>query len=147
MRGATAGCGQCHQCANISIHTPHAGSDRILDFQEICKTISIHTPHAGSDRETLEVVKSVASFQSTLPMRGATLALIMLSPLAFNFNPHSPCGERLRHKPTGREYRYFNPHSPCGERLVTYNRHHVRGTISIHTPHAGSDGIFATKIQ
>ena len=33
-------------------------------------------------------------FQSTLPMRGATLKVISVSPVAFNFNPRSPCGER-----------------------------------------------------
>ena len=80
---------------DISIHTPHAGSDEDIPDSEECPfyfnphspcgerrrvsfdhaadiRISIHTPHAGSDW-ALYVSKSNASlFQSTLPMRGAT---------------------------------------------------------------------------
>ena len=34
---------------------------------------------------------------------------------------------------------YFNPHSPCGERHVTVLGYIILISISIHTPHAGSD--------
>ena len=33
----------------------------------------------------------------------------------------------------------FNPHSPCGERLDELNEDVITVVISIHTPHAGSD--------
>ena len=36
----------------------------------------------------------VNSFQSTLPLRGATTTDLARTPQAANFNPHSPCGER-----------------------------------------------------
>ena len=90
------------------------------DVQEAIKqaiTISIHTPHAGSDQEAECSLRRKVSFQSTLPMRGATTkeqmerygAMISIhtphagsDELIFicidiiqNFNPHSPCGERL----------------------------------------------------
>ena len=57
-----------------------------------------------------------------------------------NFNPRSPCGERLY---TGlcckaRE-RDFNPRSPCGERLVERSPVYSTFNISIHAPRAGSD--------
>ena len=100
----------------ISIHTPLAGSDlRGVRF-EACLGISIHTPLAGSDRRP--------------PARAS-------SPR--NFNPRSPCGERLAvghactavgeisihaplagndpcATPRGCGRRDFNPRSPCGER-------------------------------
>ena len=57
------------------------------------------------------------SFQSTLPLRGATSTL----------------GER------GRTQCDFNPHSPCGERHVYAFVPEGRIDISIHTPLAGSD--------
>ena len=33
----------------------------------------------------------------------------------------------------------FNPHSPCGERLQAFHIDLQQKNISIHTPHAGSD--------
>ena len=54
-------------------------------------------------------------FQSTLPLRGAT-SPTRWNPRQSNFNPHSPCGERLHRPYRGR-----------------------RQPISIHTPLAGSD--------
>ena len=109
----------------------------------------------------------------------------MFNKLTFtdNFNPHSPCGERLHPSDLRLWVPHFNPHSPCGERQLFqiikgkrvifqstlpmrgatfspfliptsavfqstlpmrgatgYRRGGVTGvTISIHTPHAGSD--------
>ena len=87
----------CHKChTDISIHTPHAGSDLIApvrvsvfilisihtphagsDRGELCKVhrghhISIHTPHAGSDVVPDTTAQIFWLFQSTLPMRGVT---------------------------------------------------------------------------
>ena len=56
--------------------------------------ISIHAPHAGSDGRNGREKRNAA-----------------------NFNPRSPCGERLRN---------------------TYKRENLQ-LISIHAPHAGSD--------
>ena len=39
---------------------------------ELQSMISIHTPREGSDRSELLLLGSFASFQSTLPARGAT---------------------------------------------------------------------------
>ena len=58
----------------------------------------------------------------------------------FNFNPRSPCGERL-----GRQVSlmvstsYFNPRSPCGERRIFPKRAFEKSYISIHAPRVGSD--------
>ena len=56
--------------------------------------ISIHAPHAGSDSER---------------QRNAGLR--------FDFNPRSPCGERLSQAFFEDVCNDFNPRSPCGERL------------------------------
>ena len=60
------------QSCNISIHTPHAGSDANVGQEIIIDTISIHTPHAGSDVGTYHYISGAGAFQSTLPMRGVT---------------------------------------------------------------------------
>ena len=124
----------------ISIHTPHAGSDEI-DFQPHSPlSISIHTPHAGSDIRLFDSCRLKLTFQSTLPMRGATSLIPTQLSASANFNPHSPCGERrvttFNH---GVVFPHFNPHSPCGERLFCAQVDVVYIQISIHTPHAGSD--------
>ena len=124
--------------------------------------ISIHAPRAGSDKKTRLSRCMTVLFQSTLPVRGATLARDALgrkpeisihapragSDISFNaqyrkdadFNPRSPCGERLEQsKKEYEKYIFqstlpvrgatsdiseritenfnFNPRSPCGERL------------------------------
>ena len=80
-----------------------------------------------------------------------------------NFNPLSPCGERLVspviffifavtisiHSPhAGRDMANpaaikppinFNPLSPCGERLYAWEQFKEAAKISIHSPHAGRD--------
>ena len=58
-------------------------------------------------------------FQSTLPMRGATVEIQRKRLESLNFNPRSPCGERR-----------------CIYWLLSSNH-----DISIHAPHAGSDSI------
>ena len=82
--------------ADISIHAPRAGSDNLAAVYDFGKpTISIHAPRAGSDatlaqdainrhdfnprspcgerRAPASISRMAASFQSTLPVRGATL--------------------------------------------------------------------------
>ena len=108
--------------------------------------ISIHTPLAGSDVHRHRHPNTLCYF-----------------------NPHSPCGERLRNLETHRAKPHisihtplagsdvigvpllvcgfnFNPHSPCGERPVCFERHHLGRSISIHTPLAGSDGTGRSRV-
>ena len=54
----------------ISIHAPHAGSERLPLILKILIKISIHAPHAGSD-PLMDSLLTRQIFQSTLPMRGA----------------------------------------------------------------------------
>ena len=118
----------------ISIHTPLAGSDvDMLDINDI-HVISIHTPLAGSDRKTLKT-----------------------SANSWNFNPHSPCGERrvpltyascicqfqstlpLRGatppaQADGPRSNHFNPHSPCGERRRRWSHRRLLCNFNPHSP-------------
>ena len=112
-------------------HRPECGAE-VVD-------ISIRAPLAGSDRRYSGSEPSVHSFQSALPLRGATRCrnlqgvrnlISIRAPLAgsddvdnvliatiFDFNPRSPCGERRsRRRRTRHRRRNFNPRSPCGER-------------------------------
>ena len=100
--------------------------------------ISIHAPRVGSD-----------------------LCLVVDFGGTFNFNPRSPCGERLigravefsffvfqstlpvwgATRESGLETPkicYFNPRSPCGERPKNL-LNHLAIAISIHAPRVGSD--------
>ena len=53
---------------------PMRGATETFPFGRWLSVISIHTPHAGSD--------------TVLRLRGRCI---------YHFNPHSPCGERLRY--------------------------------------------------
>ena len=57
----------------ISIHAPLAGSDLIPLLGHGLILISIHAPLAGSDISTPNRSRTCLQFQSTLPLRGATL--------------------------------------------------------------------------
>ena len=101
--------------------------------------ISIHAPRVGSDGIRTAVSGGSKLFQSTLPVWGATGSLCVMINGYHDFNPRSPCGERLEafplatdgeaisiHAPRVGSDRCcqplparppnFNPRSPCGER-------------------------------
>ena len=129
----------------ISIHAPLAGCDPgllLLLFFGI--KISIHAPLAGCDRRTLVIPSSFDGFQSTHPLRGATLLCLrraknkrisIHAPLAgcdkppnqaqvkiFYFNPRTPCGVRLNISMIiASAVMYFNPRTPCGVRQKIQN--------------------------
>ena len=74
MRGATRPRRRGREALEISIHAPHARSDKAVMNQRLDFLISIHAPHARSDlRKRLRGI-SIVEFQSTLLMRGATSA-------------------------------------------------------------------------
>ena len=123
----------------ISIHAPRTGSDgRPRKNPPTQRTISIHAPCMGSDSTATAWRFSIASFQSTLPARGATAQSIhrsseplisihaprtgsdnlqlILQTSRWDFNPRSPHGERHDCYSTGLIAPDFNPRSPHGER-------------------------------
>ena len=105
---------------------------------------------------------SIAAFQSTLPVGGATSIPHARGNDAGDFNPRSPWGERLFPGAGPCGLPDFNPRSPWGERLAaalslerlilfqstfpvggaTLYRFSTKAEldISIHAPRGGSDG-------
>ena len=104
-------------------------------------TISIHAPHAGSDETSRGITSTKSSFQSTLPMRGATKHTA-LRPADYDISIHAPHagsdGKQLIQQHCD-QMAHFNPRSPCGERPRHLRAIRVILKISIHAPHAGSD--------
>ena len=126
--------------------------------------ISIHAPRAGSDFTPRITSHWRRVFQSTLPVRGATLPTLDYQPSA-GISIHAPrAGSDAKMDENAvKEEKYFNPRSPCGERLFCCalwrvcfifqstlpvrgaTRRAVKGdpggAISIHAPRAGSDSL------
>ena len=122
----------------ISIHAPRAGSDPNVRGRLAVGGISIHAPRAGSDaklwtwrtgmwnfnprspcgerRDYMPDGKPRDLFQSTLPVRGATiLTFIVFPPVLISI--HAPrAGSDISSRFKLLRRRYFNPRSPCGER-------------------------------
>ena len=57
---------------NISIHAPRVGSDESSEKPATKIFISIHAPRVGSDDINLYIYVVLKTFQSTLPVWGAT---------------------------------------------------------------------------
>ena len=186
MRGATKPPVSLSSVTVISIHAPRAGCDwgscphlrRGLNFnpRTPCGVrhepeaygapkmeISIHAPRAGCDADQDVYIEPALAFQSTHPVRGATLYPCRAELCTNNFNPRTPCGVR-RHTRGGetRPIFFISIHAPragCDsmtqcERIVRHlfqSTHPVRGAthdrlteaekhlISIHAPRAGCD--------
>ena len=63
---------------------------------ELTAGISIHAPLAGCDRHSCSAWVFIFAFQSTHPLRGATLSSPSPALPATHFNPRTPCGVRQR---------------------------------------------------
>ena len=81
-----------HPFSFISIHAAHAGSDRNkLKAANLDEYISIHAAHEGCDLKVGLGFALEIPFQSTQPMRAATLkAALNFLRISLNFNPRSP---------------------------------------------------------
>ena len=123
----------------ISIHAPRAGSDLKRVAGLVTMNISIHAPRAGSDHKILIEPAYTYKFQSTLPVRGATIVnqfficLLLISihapragsDMLQEMDPyvgllisiHAPRAgsDKCSFGLTPSEFN-FNPRSPCGER-------------------------------
>ena len=161
MRGATGATGKDLEALGISIHAPHAGCDRRSSgLSTICKHFNPRTPCGVRLRPLNQSLKNII-FQSTHPMRGATLPpkqMDLMQDISIHA-PHAGCDFQTNaRKNAGKD---FNPRTPCGVRQRSWPRwtprsrfqstHPMRGAtgarggeggrkgISIHAPHAGCD--------
>ena len=138
--GRDQDCGILRVEQRISIHAPHTGRDGANLAPLRVSRISIHAPHTGRDPVFDEEYRIPLEFQSTRPIRGATVSIINPYYVEMDFNPRAPYGARLQaligtvpagfisiHAPhTGRDvfclaaescFTYFNPRAPYGARL------------------------------
>ncbi len=163
LRGATGAVNVALPVAGISIHAPLAGSDSPVTPAAAYMVISIHAPLAGSDHQRRRAgteihhfnprspcgerrmknsdCVSFRVFQSTLPLRGATILITAARFTSTDFNPRSPCGERP--VPAFRVVHMGNIsiHAPlAGSDLTSLFPTKFLHFISIHAPLAGSDG-------
>ena len=118
----------------ISIHAPRVGSDQRERDSTLFLAISIHAPRVGSDsgfcwfshlrgyfnprspcgerRRRLPLLSGSRTFQSTLPVWGATRRKPILQGRRDYFNPRSPCGERLSIRSVTGQVRIFQSTLP-----------------------------------
>ena len=161
-----AGCDFSHKkspfTAHISIHAPLAGCDAPKEIiKRYTKYFNPRTPCgvrpstargstawtmyfnprtlAGCDISRAGNWCTISTFQSTHPLRGATIYPFSRPRLRKHFNPRTPCGVRraLAHENCNRS-RFQSTHPLRGAtfcpRPACYN-----GRISIHAPLAGCD--------
>ena len=96
VRGATAiGTILLSMAINFNPRSPCGERPVIETDKTEISAISIHAPRAGSDLPRPVCGISPLTFQSTLPVRGATGQSYGTSSTPTDFNPRSPCGERL----------------------------------------------------
>ena len=161
LRGATYHYAGGRDAIVISIHAPLAGSDASTMETVRHFPISIHAPLAGSDysqgagrlqsdnfnprspcgeRQDSQVVPpSIVGFQSTLPLRGATIAVRLICRYLIYFNPRSPCGERPSASRSSLINIVFQSTLPLRGATNASCGFAENSRISIHAPLAGSD--------
>ena len=144
MRGATQFVEQWQALFIVSIHAPHAGRDSMVTSCAPCPGgFNPRAPCGARPRPMIAYHK--LWFQSTRPMRGATISIIHPE-LTLNVSIHAPHAGRDLVKPhahafvrvsihaphAGRDkskaHQYhinehgFNPRAPCGARLLAAHR-------------------------
>ena len=125
----------------ISIHAPHTGRDVNVALIVVCsQAISIHAPHTGRDPTWATASAALVTFQSTRPIRGATVSQ-MAGGSDNQISIHAPHTGRDGRWAPGHHpcHRHFNPRAPYGARPLANVRGGVYISISIHAPHTGRD--------
>ena len=96
VRGATENAPIGHGERPISIHAPRAGSDGAVGMtNDVLAEFQSTLPVRGATRHSQTANRRQGEFQSTLPVRGATQTVWRQERCLLDFNPRSPCGERL----------------------------------------------------
>ena len=146
--GERPGCGRAvTKPVLISIHAPRTGSDLHADNLGGVDGISIHAPRTGSDNSLAKLEYVYASFQSTLPVRGATSGPLGAA-AATNISIHAPRtgSDALKPPPPAPPLPFQSTLPVRGATKIFLSRHTPRG-ISIHAPRTGSDRIESNAIQ
>ena len=80
----------------------------------------------------------MSDFQSTLPVRGATIDNLIQDARSVEFNPRSPCGERPRERAKRGETEEFQSTLPVRGATGELPPPPYLGNISIHAPVRGA---------
>ena len=88
--GGDSGRGLVEWDAVISIHAAREGGDNY--DKNICKAckISIHAAREGGDGGCRKMLPPILTFQSTPPVKAATLFIVCVVGIALYFNPRRP---------------------------------------------------------
>ena len=163
MRGATCDSCDAENCDAISIHAPHAGRDEALAHIGVSRRHFNPRAPCGARQHEYQRLRSIAVFQSTRPMRGATVSLQQkqkappfqstrpmrgatvhpqLACPRMGISIHAPHAGRDGHQGSdiGNDSD-FNPRAPCGARQNCPMQVGYDVEISIHAPHAGRDQV------
>ena len=146
----------------ISIHAPRAGSDAEVRTAHAQFVISIHAPRAGSDpipilgsqykqnfnprspcgerhdTDRIEIGRIV--FQSTLPVRGATISGSSIRLSIRGFQSTLPVRGATAMQNTAALTFAISIHAPRAGSDMELIEQEIKAEISIHAPRAGSDG-------
>ena len=123
----------CRTLRDFNPHSPCGERHTRTGFRRPCRYFNPHSP-CGERQLVVSNISSQQKFQSTLPLRGATLWRECRQPSSWNFNPHSPCGERRGRRSSCLPSSYFNPHSPCGERRRPAPTGRLPSDFNPHSP-------------
>ena len=124
----------------ISIHAPRVGSDsRKSKFKRLKRTISIHAPRVGSDIFSSARKRKLTDFNPRSPCGERLANIITTNSSTTNFNPRSPCGERHCPKIGKIGRKLFQSTLPVWGATLTWQHWKEFMGISIHAPRVGSD--------
>jgi len=119
IRGATYLLPPTYLMLVISIHAPHTGRDVIAgDGGTILSGISIHAPHTGRDFYPGRLFFVPCPFQSTRPIRGATINPNHQGDKSTFQSTRPIRGATPVHLMDGHSLLHFNPRAPYGARLA-----------------------------
>ena len=138
LRGATRRSTSKLQVSIISIHAPLAGCDKIQATKiRLSRYFNPRTPCGV--RPTIPTgTRSAGTFQSTHPLRGATIKVFEITIVKEFQSTHPLRGATMPYRPSRRRER-ISIHAPlAGCDNQKYNRL-VVNKISIHAPLAGCD--------
>ena len=111
--------GLYHRFSHLTNFNPHSPcGERLYGFflMTLSSDISIHTPHAGSDINLPQSTRRNADFNPHSPC-GERLYGFFLMTLSSDISIHTPhAGSDLCGCVNLTFWNNFNPHSPCGER-------------------------------
>ena len=132
----------------FSIHSPLAGRDESLLAGHQPGIFSIHSPLAGRDRRCLARQGVAFPFQSTRPLRGETINIILTAHPNSVFNPLAPCGARRAAERNQLErFWLFNPLAPCGARRCCWGWLRTEVCFQSTRPLRGETNLIAVHLS